>query len=95
MKHPDWFPAPGPEYFKAWMRKITEHSDGLVCISESVACELREWIEENPLKRRDGAPTIDLIDGESICDLLKSLRLGVKVQQIEEVTIDGSWFSSI
>ena len=44
---------------------------------------------------RDGAPTIDLIDGESICDLLKSLRLGVKVQQIEEVTIDGSWFSSI
>ena len=44
---------------------------------------------------RDGAPTIDLIDGESICDLLKTLRLGVKVQQIEEVTIDGSWFSSI
>ena len=58
LKQPDWFPAPGPEYFKAWMRKITEHADGLVCISAAVANELREWIEENPLKRRDGAPVI-------------------------------------
>ena len=44
---------------------------------------------------RDGAPTIDLIDGESLCELLKSLRLGVSVQQIEEISVEENWFSSI
>lgn len=34
---------------------------------------------------RDGAPPIDLIDGEQLCDLLKDYRLGIKVnQRIEE-----------
>lgn len=44
---------------------------------------------------RDGAPTIDLIDGESLCELLKTLRLGVSVQQIEEISVEEKWFSSI
>jgi len=44
---------------------------------------------------RDGAPTIDLIDGESLCELLKSLRLGVSVRQIEEISIEENWFSTI
>jgi restriction system protein len=37
---------------------------------------------------RDGAPAIDLVDGESLCDLLKSLRIGVKVETVESITID-------
>lgn len=37
---------------------------------------------------RDGAPTIDLIDGEALCELMFNLKLGVKIQMIEEVTID-------
>jgi restriction system protein len=44
---------------------------------------------------RDGAPAIDLIDGESLCDLLKSLRLGVSVEQIERITIQPDWFQTI
>jgi restriction system protein len=37
---------------------------------------------------RDGAPPIELIDGEQLCDLLKHYRLGVAVQQrIEEGVI--------
>jgi restriction system protein len=44
---------------------------------------------------RDGAPAIDLIDGESLCDLLKSLKLGVTVKQVEEVSITPEWFSQI
>ncbi len=44
---------------------------------------------------RDGAPAIDLIDGESLCDLLKQLRLGVEVKQVESVAIDKKWFDSI
>ena len=44
---------------------------------------------------RDGAPTIDLIDGENLCELLKSLRLGIKVQQIEEISVEENWFNTI
>ncbi len=46
---------------------------------------------------RDGAPPIDLIDGELLIDKLKELRLGVRVAkiEIEEVTIDTKWFNSI
>jgi restriction system protein len=36
---------------------------------------------------RDGAPAIDLVDGEALCDLLKSLRLGVEGRSVEVVEI--------
>jgi restriction system protein len=44
---------------------------------------------------RDGAPPIDLIDGDSLCEKLKELRLGISVELVEEVTIKEDWFSSI
>ena len=42
---------------------------------------------------RDGAPAIDLIDGDLLCDKLKELNLGVKTELIENVTIDQDWFN--
>ena len=44
---------------------------------------------------RDGAPALDLIDGDSLCDLLKKLGLGVTTKMVEEVSIDPSWFAMI
>ena len=44
---------------------------------------------------RDRAPAIDLIDGDSLCDLLKNLKLGVTTKMVEEVSIDPSWFAKI
>jgi restriction system protein len=44
---------------------------------------------------RDGAPAIDLIDGELLCDLLKQLKLGVLIEMVEQVTIDTVWFTKI
>lgn len=46
---------------------------------------------------RDGAPAIDLIDGDLLIDKLKELNLGVKTEQVitEKVTIDHNWFSTI
>ncbi|NBX65525.1 MAG: restriction endonuclease [Proteobacteria bacterium] len=44
---------------------------------------------------RDGAPAIDLIDGDELCDLLKKLKLGVQTELIEKVQISQSWFESI
>jgi len=44
---------------------------------------------------RDGAPVLDLIDGEALCTILKDLSLGVGTRQVEEVSINPSWFSSL
>lgn len=44
---------------------------------------------------RDGAPAIDLIDGENLCILLKDKRVGVHVRLVEEVSVDDRFFSSI
>ena len=44
---------------------------------------------------RDGAPPIDLIDGDELANKLKELSLGVKVETVEKVVIDNDWFSSI
>jgi len=44
---------------------------------------------------RDGAPPIDLIDGEQLADKLKELRLGVKVEVVEKVDIEEEWFRRI
>jgi len=44
---------------------------------------------------RDGAPPIDLLDGEQLLDKLKELQLGVAVKMIEEVTVLPEWFKAI
>jgi restriction system protein len=44
---------------------------------------------------RDGAPAIDLIDGDLLCDLLKSLKLGIETKMVEEVSINPEWFGKI
>ena len=43
---------------------------------------------------RDGAPPIELIDGDTLCELLKQYQLGVKVTQrtVEDVDIDDEYF---
>lgn len=52
----------------------------------------REAIKE---ATRDGAPTIDLVDGEKLAEKLKELALGVKIQTIEKVVIEADWFDTI
>ena len=39
---------------------------------------------------RDGAPPIDLVDGDALCDLLKQYQLGVQTsrREVEEVQLD-------
>lgn len=43
---------------------------------------------------RDGAPPIDLVNGDDLCDLLKEYRLGVKVavRQIEDIQVEPEFF---
>lgn len=44
---------------------------------------------------RDGAPPIDLVDGEQLSEKLKELQLGVKTKMVEKVTIEKDWFKNI
>lgn len=44
---------------------------------------------------RDGAPPIDLVDGEQLAEKLKEFQLGIKTEMIEKVTLDKDWFSNL
>lgn len=44
---------------------------------------------------RDGAPAIDLIDGQALCQLLKDNELGVSVEMVERVSIDPAFFDEV
>jgi restriction system protein len=41
---------------------------------------------------RDGAPPIDLVDGDQLADKLKEFNLGIQTEMIENVTVDEDWF---
>lgn len=43
---------------------------------------------------RDGAPTIDLMDGDKLAEKLKELNLGLKVELKEIVKVDEDWFKN-
>ena len=46
---------------------------------------------------RDGAPAIDLVDGDQLVEKLKQLSLGVATKKIEveQVTVDPKWFMNL
>jgi restriction system protein len=44
---------------------------------------------------RDGAPPIDLVDGNDLAEKLKELGLGIKKELVEHVIVDVEWFENI
>lgn len=46
---------------------------------------------------RDGAPAIDLVDGDQLVEKLKQLSLGIQTRkiEIEQITIDQGWFTNL
>lgn len=44
---------------------------------------------------RDGAPPIDLVDGDHLADKLKELGLGLIKEMVERVSIDKNWFQNL
>lgn len=44
---------------------------------------------------RDGAPPIDLVDGDNLAEKLKELSLGVEIEMVEKVTIVKDWFLNL
>ncbi len=44
---------------------------------------------------RDGAPPIDLMDGDQLADKLRELSLGIKTEVVERITIDQEWYTTL
>jgi glycosyltransferase involved in cell wall biosynthesis len=44
LHRPDWWPAGYSGTFESWLRNISKVATGLVCISESVAQDVRTWL---------------------------------------------------
>ena len=43
---------------------------------------------------RDGAPSIDLMDGDKIAEKLKELKLGIDAELREHININEKWFDN-
>jgi len=47
LHRPDWWPAGYSATFESWLRNISKVATGLICISESVARDVRSWMAGN------------------------------------------------
>lgn len=45
--------------------------------------------------QRDGAPPIDLMDGNDLAEKLKELKLGLEIEMVEKVVIKHDWFHTL
>lgn len=51
VRHPEWWPQGGGWHHERWLRSIVSSADKLICISRTVAEDVRDWIRET------GTPT--------------------------------------
>lgn len=58
LRRPDWWPEGAQASFESWLRGIAEVATGLICISESVATDVRAWLDVHlPSAARDVSVT--------------------------------------
>jgi len=84
--------AVGPEKVRDFRGAMAGRGDkGLLITTGTFTREAR--IEAT----RDGAPPIDLIDGEQLCELLKQHQLGVRTEErrVEDVRVVTSFFDEL
>jgi restriction system protein len=85
-----WKGTVGPNVVRDFRGAMSGRADrGIIITTGSFSFEAkREAI-------RDGALSIDLINGEELCQQLKHLGLGVSVKQVEMIQIDQEFFRVI
>ncbi|HWA23819.1 MAG TPA: restriction endonuclease [Caulobacterales bacterium] len=85
-----WQGSVGPSVVRDFRGAMVGRADkGIIITTSTFTAEARREAT------RDGAPAIDLIDGEALCVLLKERKLGVGVRIVEEMDIDPKFFESI
>jgi restriction system protein len=82
-----WKGSVGPSAIRDFRGAMVGRADkGLVMTTGTFTVEARKEAT------RDGAPAIDLFDGEALCDLLKSLKIGVSTREVEHVFVEQQAF---
>jgi restriction system protein len=85
-----WKDTVGPGVVRDFRGAMVGRADkGLIITTGAFTVEARREAT------RDGAPAIDLIDGEALCSLLKDIKLGVRVRLVEEIEIDPAFYDAI
>ena len=87
-----WKGSVGSEVVRNFRGAMQGRADkGLIITTGTFTAEARKEAT------RDGAPAIDLIDGEALCALMKDLGLGVQIREIrvEEITLDEEFFAAV
>lgn len=85
IKHPEWWPQGTSTIFDAWLRSVSQTASGLICISDSVAEEVREWLENNPPERADNPVVCSFHLGADVENSLPSKGLPYDAQ----ITLDA------
>ena len=81
-----WQGSVGPNVVRDFRGAMAGRADkGLILTTSRFTQEARREAT------RDGAPPIDLIDGDLLIDKLKELALGVHVKTVEVVEVDSEW----
>lgn len=79
-----WKGTVGPSVVRDFRGAMVGRADkGLVITTGTFSADARREAT------RDGAPAIDLLDGDALCELMKGLKLGLKIQLVEEVSLDA------
>ncbi|WP_181702724.1 restriction endonuclease [Chthonobacter albigriseus] len=85
-----WQGAVGPAVVRDFRGAMVGRADkGLIITTSTFTAEARREAT------RDGAPAIDLVDGEALCELLRDLKLGVKTRLVPEVEVEEEWFGAV
>ena len=84
-KNPSWWVENVSEIFNLWLKNILEVSTGLICISESVANEVKEWINKNPPKRLALPEVMSFHLGADISSSLPSKGLPISASHVLEL----------
>ena len=56
VRWPSWFPGGIANMHAKWLQCIGHYADGLLCISQFVADDVRRWFDEHPPLRRNELP---------------------------------------
>lgn len=85
-----WKGSVGPSEVRDFRGAMVGRADkGLIVTTGTFSSDARKEAT------RDGAPAIDLVDGETLCLLLKERKLGVAIQTVERIELDETFFRAI
>ena len=54
LQNPQWWDPATGAYFRRWIDAISQNANNLICISNAVSDELKEWLADNPPHRPFG-----------------------------------------